>query len=161
MGGGGGGGGGAVLIAYAYGQRQLCNGKLALKILEGHHGMILPLRYWSCQLAKTTVFNFVMRVKILTRFSEILMLRSCQYSINKTSAQAFTLTWKWRHTCYGAIDKNTNREPQTQSVKRWKAKSVAWSSGDVFVIPNETQILLTNTNVIHKCTWSLSMRCRR
>jgi hypothetical protein len=44
-------------------------------------------------------------------------------------------------------------------VKRWKAKSVAWSPGDVFVMPNETQILLTNTNVIHKCTWSLSMRC--
>ena len=23
---------------------------------------------------------------------------------------------------------------------------------------NETQVFLTNTNVIHKCTWSLSMR---
>jgi hypothetical protein len=42
--------------------------------------------------------------------------------------------------------------------KAWKAKSMAWS-GDVFVMPNETQVLLTNTNVIHKCTWSLSMRC--
>jgi hypothetical protein len=26
-------------------------------------------------------------------------------------------------------------------------------------MPNETQVLLTNANVIHKCTWSLSMRC--
>jgi hypothetical protein len=43
--------------------------------------------------------------------------------------------------------------------KRWNAKSVAWSSGDVFVMPNATQVLLTNANVIHKCTWSLSIRC--
>ena len=28
------------------------------------------------------------------------------------------------------------------------------SRGDVFVMSNETQVLLTNTNVIHKCTWS-------
>jgi hypothetical protein len=46
-----------------------------------------------------------------------------------------------------------------QSVKQWKAKSVAWSWGNVFVMRNATQVLLTNTNVIHKCTWSLSMRC--
>ena len=31
------------------------------------------------------------------------------------------------------------------------------SRGDVFIMSNETQELLANTNVIHKCTWSLSI----
>ena len=54
-----------------------------------------------------------------------------------------------------AIDK----EYKSWTANAWKAESVAWCWGDVFVMFNETQVLLQNTNVIHKCTWSLSMLC--
>ena len=55
--------------------------------------------------------------------------------------------------------RSIDKEYKSWTANAWKAESVAWCWGDVFVMFNETQVLLQNTNVIHKCTWSLSMLC--
>ena len=85
------------------------------------------------------------------------------YNGNKTPSQAFTLTWKWRHTCYDAIDKNTNREPQANCMDFFKNKRPfreTYSMVQIYNYANEhkyTTDIYESTTYIYSC--SLKLRC--